>query len=52
MYLIITFDATSTQENPIAPVEKIAKNAAELCDHVNEFVDNTHYCVVRFIDSI
>lgn len=52
MYLVIVFDTTSTQENPVKPVEKVAKTVKELCLFISQNVDDTHYCMVRSLDVI
>lgn len=49
-YIITIFDVTSTQENPIKPVQ-IVVDSNSLSTAVTEHVDETHYVMVASIDG-
>lgn len=49
-YIITIFDVTSTQENPIKPVQ-IVVDSNSLSTAVTEHVDKTHYVMVASIDG-
>lgn len=49
-YILTIFDTTSTQENPIKPVQ-IVVDSVSLSTTIADHVDETHYVIVASIDG-
>lgn len=49
-FIVTIFDSTSTQENPVKPVQVVV-NSVSLSDAVADYVDETHYVMVASIDG-
>lgn len=49
-FIVTIFDTTSTQENPIKPIQ-IVVDSNSLSSTVVDYVDETHYVMVASIDG-
>lgn len=50
LFIVTIFDSTSTQENPVKPIQ-IVVNQDSLSAAVTDSVDETHYVMVSSIDG-